>query len=125
MWDSSGVETVPAARSAPVGTGGEGLREVPDRSRKAELSTTVDGGHLVIVPDPALLRGSETVFPVVIDPWTTINRMRWGYAGSTNATRDDGVARVGHDADGSGNYRSFSRSTCRVWLGRRSGRRSS
>ncbi|GAB3522605.1 LamG domain-containing protein [Phytohabitans suffuscus] len=107
MWDSSGVEPAPAGRKAPRAADGEGLREVPDHSRKAELPTIVDGDDLVIVPDPGLLLGSETVFPVVIDPWTTINRMRWGYAGSTNATRDDGVARVGRDTDGSGNYRSF------------------
>jgi hypothetical protein len=110
MWDSSGLPSTRTAGRTASAAGlddDEVLRSAPDLSRKAELPTAVGDGGLTIVPDMALLRGSKTAYPVVIDPSTTINKLRWGYAGSTNATRDDGVARVGHDPEGSGNYRSF------------------
>ena len=114
MWDSAGV--APQARStdlreAPGGAGtadgDEVTRVAPDGSRKAELPTTLTDSELVVTPDQDLLRGADTVFPVVIDPATTINKSRWAYAGSTNATRSDGIARVGRDPEGSGTYRSF------------------
>lgn len=113
MWDSSGL--VPANRAAddpaPSASGAEenddALRVVPDLARKAELAIEVDGADLVVVPDTSILRGSDTVFPVMIDPYTTIGKIRWGYANQTNATRDDGVVRVGENPDGSGIYRSF------------------
>ncbi|GLH99933.1 LamG domain-containing protein [Phytohabitans aurantiacus] len=111
MWDASGVATAEATGGSARATGTEDdeavLRSAPDLSRKAELSTTVEGSDLVILPDADLLRGSETTYPVVIDPSTTINKLWWGYASSANATNDDGVARVGNSPDGSGNYRSF------------------
>ncbi|GLH99939.1 LamG domain-containing protein [Phytohabitans aurantiacus] len=111
MWDSSGLPAVGASgRSAAAGTADDDdsvLRSVPDMARKAELPTTVEGSDLVIAPDAALLRGADTAYPVVIDPWTTINKLWWGYAGSENATRDDGAVRVGNSPDGSGIFRSF------------------
>lgn len=111
MWDSSGIPSAGRASRSATAQGLERnkavLQSAPDLSRKAELSTMVRGGELLIAPELGLLRGTGTAYPVVIDPWTTINKLRWGYAGSTNATRDDGVARVGHDPHGSGNYRSF------------------
>jgi hypothetical protein len=107
MWDSAGVPA--AARSARLTTnkGEPDHRTVPDGSTTAPVPTSVVGSDLVMVPDMALLRGAKTVYPVVIDPSTTIGLTRWGYAGSTNATRDDGIARVGADPEGSGIYRSF------------------
>ncbi|MEU4337363.1 LamG domain-containing protein [Micromonospora lupini] len=113
MWDSSGLtSTAQAAKSRAVSAfaaqeNREALRSAPDRARKAQLSTGVQGGDLVVRPDLALLRGKQTTYPVVIDPWTTINKIRWGYANTTNATRDDGVVRVGANPDGSGTYRSY------------------
>ncbi|MEU8111986.1 LamG-like jellyroll fold domain-containing protein [Micromonospora sp. NPDC048947] len=115
MWDSSGLTTkaqVNTNRTLATFAAQErqdALRTVPDRARKAELSTEVRNSDLVIRPDLTLLRGKDTAYPVAIDPWTTINKALWGYAGSTNATRDDGVARVGKNPDGSGNFRSFFR----------------
>ncbi|MFF0253887.1 LamG domain-containing protein [Micromonospora zamorensis] len=115
MWDSSGLTTKAQAntnRTLATFAAQErqdALRTVPDRARKAELSTEVRDSDLVIRPDMTLLRGKDTAYPVAIDPWTTINKALWGYAGSTNATRDDGVARVGRNPDGSGNFRSFFR----------------
>jgi hypothetical protein len=108
MWDAAGVpaaqRSLAAARSAgPASV----LRHVPDTSRKAGLPTTVEDGQLVIVPDAAMLADPTVAFPIVIDPWTGVNRARWGYASSTNATRDDGIVRVGRNPDGSGTFRSF------------------
>ncbi|MEU5950463.1 LamG domain-containing protein [Micromonospora sp. NPDC047465] len=112
MWDSTG--TAPAARSATSRTStddaepsDEVLLTPPDLARKAELPTDVQGADLVVRPDLELLRGEDTVFPVVIDPYTTINKLRWGYAGSENATRSDGIARVGVEPTGDGTFRSF------------------
>lgn len=115
MWDSSGLTSASRATQSralsefAADEKRDVVRFVPDRSRKAELPTSVQAGDLVIRPDLSLLRGKRTAYPVVIDPWTTIDKSYWGYAGSQNATRDDGVARVGLDPDGSGTYRSYFR----------------
>ncbi|WP_436520927.1 LamG domain-containing protein [Actinoplanes sp. HUAS TT8] len=96
MWDAAGPAT---AR--------ELTRSAPDFSHRAELPTTMDGTDLRIVPDPKVLRGATTVYPVVIDPSTTINKTRWGYSNKGNATKNDNIARVGTDPDGTGISRSF------------------
>ncbi|MEV0136514.1 ricin-type beta-trefoil lectin domain protein [Dactylosporangium sp. NPDC050688] len=108
MWDSSGVPLAQRSLAAARTAGPDSvLRHVPEDSRKADLPTTVEDGALVIVPDPAMLADPSIAFPVVIDPWTGVGRTRWGYTNSTNATRDDGIVRVGQNTDGSGTYRSF------------------
>jgi hypothetical protein len=118
MWDAAG--TTGAARAAlsrgsdPAGV----LGSAPDRAHRAELPTRIDGSDLLIVPDAKVLRGPGTVYPVVIDPWTTINKLRWGYTNATNANRNDGVARVGNDPDGSGVGRAFFAFNLQ-WLGGR------
>ncbi|MET8530354.1 LamG domain-containing protein [Micromonospora sp. NPDC005172] len=115
MWDSSGLTTkATASSSRALATFAaqekrDALRTIPDRSRKSELTTEVRDGDLVIRPDLALLRGKDTTYPVAIDPWTTIGKSIWGYTGTQNATRDDGVARVGKSPEGAGNFRSFFR----------------
>ncbi|GHJ13368.1 hypothetical protein [Micromonospora sp. AKA38] len=74
MWDSAGVASAAqgaasrAANAFAVQGRREALRVVPDRARKAEIPTGVQGEDLVIRPDRALLRGKGTVYPVVIDP---------------------------------------------------------
>ena len=113
MWDSAGAApadhgaTGRAAKEFAAQDRREALRVAPDRARKAEIPTGVQGEELVIRPDQSLLRGKGTVYPVVIDPWSTIEKTRWGYSSTNNATRNDGVARVGKDPDGSGTYRSY------------------
>ncbi|MFC7529246.1 LamG domain-containing protein [Actinoplanes sp. GCM10030250] len=101
MWDAKG--TAPAVR-ASARTLSE---ELPEKANRAELATGIENDELVIVPDTEVLRGRNAVYPVVIDPWTTINKIRWGYANETNANRNDGVARAGRDPDGSGIARPF------------------
>nr|MDT0657878.1 LamG domain-containing protein [Micromonospora sp. DSM 115978] len=109
MWDSAGLP--PAARGAEPAARSDDLnavtRVMPDLSTKAELPATVTDSTLEIVPDLGLLRGPETIYPVIIDPSVTINKARWGYANSGNENRNDGVARVGEDPEGSGVSRSF------------------
>ncbi|MFG1892293.1 LamG domain-containing protein [Micromonospora sp. NPDC049051] len=113
MWDSSGL--TPPAQAAKNGALAafaarekqDIVRAAPDLARKAELSTTVQGGDLVIRPDLSLLRGKNTTYPVVIDPWSTIGKLRWGYANTTNSTRDDGIPRAGLDPSGDGVFRSY------------------
>ncbi|MCZ7423705.1 LamG domain-containing protein [Verrucosispora sp. WMMA2121] len=113
MWDSSSAlrdEVASKSRALEEFVEQEqreALESVPDGARKAELPTEVHGSDLLVRPDLELLRGSDTTYPVVIDPWTTINRLRWGYSGTQDATRSDGVARVGRNPDGSGTYRSY------------------
>ncbi|MCX4469396.1 LamG domain-containing protein [Micromonospora sp. NBC_01655] len=111
MWDSStnGGSTTRAAKAAAAQQQRNVVRVAPDLAEQAELPTGIEGTDLVIRPDLDLLRGPETVYPVVIDPWTTINKAKWGYTGSENLTRDDGVARVGKEPTGAGTFRSFFR----------------
>ncbi|MBB5868583.1 hypothetical protein F4553_001962 [Allocatelliglobosispora scoriae] len=118
MWDASGlvgsgVQGVMEARSESVPADvdvAELAAETPEGSATAEIAATATATSLVVTPDQAMLSSPETVFPVIIDPVATIdtsNGAYWGYVNSTNATRDDGVARVGVNTDGSGTYRSF------------------
>ncbi|WP_327010641.1 ricin-type beta-trefoil lectin domain protein [Dactylosporangium sp. NBC_01737] len=108
MWDAAGVpgaqRSLAAARTAGKDTL---LRHAPDNSRKADLSTTVEGGSLVIVPDAKMLADPNVAYPVVIDPLNTVGKSRTGYTDSTDANRDDSVVRVGQNPDGSGTFRSF------------------
>jgi FG-GAP-like repeat len=92
MWDSNG-----GVGSSPDGPG--------DQARSAPVTTTVSGGDLVLTPDPAMLT-ADVSLPVYIDPQIS-GQNRWAYADSTNANRNDGVARVGVNPDGSGLYRTF------------------
>ncbi len=107
MWDAAGT-TVKAQAALNQGKElAQVLESIPDTAHQAELPTKIDGGDLVISPNTALLRGADTVYPVVIDPFTTINKIRWGYTNQSNANKNDGIARVGNDPDGTGLERSF------------------
>ncbi|MFJ1598390.1 LamG domain-containing protein [Streptomyces sp. NPDC088261] len=73
MWDSAGDESAPVTRSLTA-AGGPATDGVDDPSlpgagdATAELPVTVDAGTVQVKPDLDLLRGSETVYPVYIDP---------------------------------------------------------
>ncbi|MEV8065063.1 LamG domain-containing protein [Streptomyces sp. NPDC085995] len=83
-----GPKTAPAAEAALEGPGGGG--------RIAPLDVEVGKGKLSLVPDQKLLKGADTVFPVVIDPiqrttsrtaWTGVmsgipGEQDWKYSGS-------------------------------------------
>jgi hypothetical protein len=96
MWDSGGGTA--AEPSSATGPG--------DGARSAAVTVSTSGRDLVLVPDAGMLADPEVVLPVYVDPQVA-GRNRWAYANSTNANRDDGVARVGLNPDGSGTYRSF------------------
>jgi hypothetical protein len=91
MWDSTDEATA-------TGPG--------DTTRSAPVGVRAGPGEIVLTPDPAVLADPALRLPVFIDPQTS-GPIRWAYSDSTNVNRDDGIARVGLNPDGSGVYRSF------------------
>jgi hypothetical protein len=76
---------------------------------QAPAALRIDNGHLVVVPDRALLDDPATRYPVFIDPpfsYVT-GTSQWAYADDADATNDTVVARVGRDPDSGVLYRSF------------------
>jgi hypothetical protein len=102
MWDARGLSEG-AAQVDPAVL----AAQTPDGSAVAQISASATATSLTVTPDQAMLTDPATVFPVVIDPVATLSNFAWGYADSTNSNRDDGVARVGDNTDGSGIYRSY------------------
>ena len=91
MWDS-------ADRGNPDGPG--------DLSRSREVTIKTDKTSITLQPDRAMLADPATRLPLYIDPQIS-GLNRWAYADSTNANRNDGIARAGVSPDGSGTFRSF------------------
>ncbi|WP_027344948.1 FG-GAP repeat domain-containing protein [Hamadaea tsunoensis] len=91
LWDSSG-------EASATGPG--------DTTRSAPVGVRAGSGEIVLTPDPAALADPALKLPVFIDPQTS-GRNRWAYSDSSNSDRNDGIARVGLNPDGSGIYRSF------------------
>lgn len=117
MWDSaigdSGAVDVPTGQMLTQGTAGgpeadASTPEAPgDLAKVAEVEVTLEGQQTVLRPDPAMLDGVDTVFPLYIDPFWNSPLQRWMYANDKGNNRSDGYARVGANPDGSGLYRSF------------------
>lgn len=108
MWDSGGAPTAGAgmpAQAASSGSAGERAVSTadllePDLARSAVMPVTVTSSTVTVVPDQAMLRDPETVFPVVIDPsyseGHTYWRMVWSNGMSfPNSSTEQ--ARVGYD----------------------------
>ncbi|WP_345035773.1 LamG domain-containing protein [Streptomyces sannanensis] len=75
MWDSAGDDAdaqTQLRRAAPgtgTGPGGEDGSVRPGQGdATAELPVQVSGNAITVRPDPKLLRGKDTVYPVFIDP---------------------------------------------------------
>ncbi|MEV0838638.1 LamG domain-containing protein [Actinocatenispora sera] len=106
MWDSSPQMAGLASRSA--------TDEPADGAKKAAVDTDVVDGHLQLTPDPGVLGGADTVYPVVVDPYfSNVGAVKWAWANSSNAnwTVDDawvGVNPAAYGGDGR-LYRSFFR----------------
>lgn len=101
MWDSSpGVSTHGAAPRSTAEAAG-------DRARQAPVRLAVSSGALTVTPDARMLTDPATVFPLFIDPPVDAHKNRWGYANNNANNRNDGVARVGRNPDGSGVFRSY------------------
>ncbi len=98
MWDA-GSPGSDAAKPGPDSP--------EDAATTVPAPMTLAGGDLAIVPDPAMLSSAATKFPVYLDPDFPGHLNRWSYADTSNSDRNDGIARVGLNPDGSGTYRSF------------------
>jgi hypothetical protein len=95
MWDSAGAPRGTTAAREPAGL----LRE-PDRARSAAMPVQVTASAVTIVPDRALLRDPETVFPVVIDPSYSDGHTYWTMVWSNGMSFPNSSteqARVGYD----------------------------
>jgi hypothetical protein len=93
MWDSTGEDTTAE---------GPGLG-----SKRADVSTKLVAGELVLTPDQALLTGAGTRFPVYLDPPFTAGASKWTYTHNNNVNNSDGKAWVGEDPTDLTVYRSF------------------
>ncbi|MFB7337440.1 LamG domain-containing protein [Streptomyces adustus] len=113
MWDSAAVRETAAAKQGPkavakaltaAAADAPGTPAAPEPAlegpggggRVAPLDVEVGKGKLSLVPDQKLLKGADTVFPVVIDPiqrttsrtaWTGVmsgmpSEQDWKYSGS-------------------------------------------
>ncbi|WP_173080812.1 LamG domain-containing protein [Phytohabitans rumicis] len=101
MWDSSSGVTARGLAAAST------AELAGDRARQAPVRLTLSSGALTVTPDAGMLTDPATVFPLFIDPPLDAVRNRWGYANDGGNNRNDGIARVGKNPDGSGAYRSY------------------
>ncbi|MFE9698075.1 VCBS repeat-containing protein [Streptomyces sp. NPDC006270] len=128
MWDSN---RPPMARSAdhPSPPSPAHEFEAPYGAREGAVGVALDDGHLSLTPDPDILRGDDTQYPVYIDPAVSGSREAWTIAYSSAPSTafyngngwDEGdgnkvtsSARVGNPGDGTS--RSFFRmDTNNLW----------
>ncbi|MCM2393176.1 FG-GAP-like repeat-containing protein [Streptomyces albipurpureus] len=109
MWDSS-TPTTPAARSLAATSGPGDMFEPGAGATDAQMTTSVSGGTLTIVPDQGLLTGTDTTYPVYIDPsWAWGERQHWArvYKAYPNTSYWDSKedVRVGYEAETGGSNR--------------------
>ncbi|MEV6489965.1 LamG-like jellyroll fold domain-containing protein, partial [Actinoplanes sp. NPDC051633] len=114
MWDSAAA---PAAAPAPAtnrkmaaATDGEGsdARAPGPAAKTSPVAVQIDGDGLSVTPDPALLTGPATVYPVFIDPPFNGKSNKWAWADDEN--KDWGVgnrAQVGRNPYDGTLFRSF------------------
>ncbi|MFV0135423.1 VCBS repeat-containing protein [Streptomyces sp. HMX87] len=125
MWDSSGVPAEPAPaklrsadaafaapHSAPRAADQKHNFDPAVGAKQAKLKTDVDGDALKLTPDQEVLTGSDTVYPVHIDPFVSGGRNNWAAVAKKYPTtafwnKSDNVARVGYESDTGGTWRSF------------------
>ncbi|MEU7109153.1 FG-GAP-like repeat-containing protein [Streptomyces sp. NPDC046215] len=116
MWDSSSTGApVRNGLSRPMaavgGDSGDPFEPAPG-SKDAQMPTSVSGDTLHITPDQKLLTGSDTTYPVYIDPsWAWGQRENWArvyrkYPDSSFWNSKE-VARVGYENETYGLSRSF------------------
>lgn len=93
---------VPGAQRSSAAGPGDGAKV-----RDVAVRLTADGG-LTLRPDAALLAGTETSFPVFVDPSWNVTSAKWAYANSINSNWDvGGRAWVGRNPSDGTLYRSF------------------
>ncbi|MFI7368038.1 FG-GAP-like repeat-containing protein [Streptomyces sp. NPDC050149] len=114
MWDSATSEIGTQMRALAIAEDADpaAVFEAPPGAQDAEMATTVNGGTLEITPDPSLLKGTSTTYPVYIDPsWSWGERDHWTrvyrkYPGNSYLDANE-VARVGYENETLGLSRSF------------------
>ncbi|MFE7752787.1 FG-GAP-like repeat-containing protein [Streptomyces sp. NPDC057428] len=120
MWDSTQPPATRSAEPAPPPQVHE--LEAPYGAQQAALDVDIAGGALSLTPDPDVLKGADTTYPVYIDPSVSGSREAWTIAYSSAPSTafyngngwDEGdgntvtsSARVGNPGDGTS--RSFFR----------------
>ncbi|MFF4104984.1 FG-GAP-like repeat-containing protein [Streptomyces sp. NPDC001903] len=121
MWDSTTASSAaaPAARSAFGSSAAAAAAaepapsdafEPPPGSKDAPMPTTVAGDTLEIKPDQALLTGSDTRYPVFIDPsWDWGKKQNWTrvykHYPRTSFWNTKDPIRVGYEAETGGSDR--------------------
>ncbi|MFC9537105.1 VCBS repeat-containing protein [Streptomyces sp. NPDC056975] len=130
MWDSS--TTVSGARAAaaaePTGPAQPGSEFEPGPgAQQAAMPVNVTDDALKLTPDPEVLSGADTTYPVYIDPYVEGSRYSWtiaykkypnssyfngaGWSGGTTTT-----ARAGYENETDGLARSYFRmNTKNLW----------
>ncbi|WP_274543617.1 FG-GAP-like repeat-containing protein [Streptomyces sp. 111WW2] len=114
MWDSTTI-TSAGTSSAVKALASEGETPAdafvpPPGAQDAHMPTTVSGDTLEITPDQELLTGSDTRYPVYIDPsWAWGERQNWtrvykAYPKNSYWNSKD-VLRVGYEAQSGGSNR--------------------
>ncbi len=110
MWDSSRQQAGPVSPSpSPSPTAGAATQDpgagAPEGARVAKVGVDVSGDTMTLKPDPGLLKGDDTVYPVYIDPVVkTANRTGWtmissyySSSGDWKFADDEGVGRCPAD----------------------------
>ncbi|GHB54795.1 hypothetical protein GCM10010331_48140 [Streptomyces xanthochromogenes] len=126
MWDSSTPKNPPTPAAAPLAkralAAGEAASAPADSfepgagAKDAQMGTEISGGKLDITPDQKLLTGSDTTYPVYIDPtWGWGDRQKWSWTRvydrypNTSYWNANEVVRVGHESDTNGTSHSYFR----------------
>lgn len=115
MWDSSGPtstqgQQLTAAFTASTATATTTTQDAFDPgagAKDAAMDTVISGDTLTITPEQDLLTGSDTTYPVYIDPtWYSTTRTHWArvYQAYPNTSFWDAkdVVRVGYEAETGG-----------------------
>ncbi|WP_371652760.1 MULTISPECIES: LamG domain-containing protein [unclassified Streptomyces] len=96
MWDSAPPTTTQQSVRGVVPRAAKARLEVGESGRTAPVGLTVTKNKITLTPDIPLLRGKDTVYPVVVDPipktlsrtaWTSVmsgmpSEQDWAYSGS-------------------------------------------
>ncbi|MGW6775002.1 FG-GAP-like repeat-containing protein [Streptomyces sp. NPDC055037] len=133
MWDSTTSEPVALAAAR---TSGEAVGPPPGEefepgrgAKQAAMPVEVKDGALELTPDPEVMTGKDTQYPVYIDPYVEGSRHSWaiaykkhpdaeffngaGWGGSGSSTS---TARVGYEDETNGLARSYFRmNTKNLW----------
>ncbi|WUB00294.1 VCBS repeat-containing protein (plasmid) [Streptomyces sp. NBC_00597] len=79
MWDSTPQPSAAAlgAKSAPALAPPHNEFEAPPGARDSSMAVKVGGGELALTPNPEVLKGAGTTYPVYIDPAVSGAREAW------------------------------------------------